>query len=61
MWQLWVSAFLGLWVMAIPFIGISSTGTFTWTLAITGLLIAALSAWGAMQVGRSHEYRERTT
>ncbi|HEV3245011.1 MAG TPA: hypothetical protein VG102_01500 [Candidatus Paceibacterota bacterium] len=48
MWQQWLSAILGLWVIAVPFIGITGTAL-VWTLAITGIVVAILSVWGAQQ------------
>ncbi len=57
MWQQWVNAILGLWIVAVPFIGISSAGL-AWTLAITGIVIAVLGVWGA-QENSPEEYRER--
>ena len=46
MWQQWVNAILGLWVLAIPFLGFTGA-TLTWTLVITGLVVAILGFWGA--------------
>ncbi|MDR3571807.1 MAG: hypothetical protein P4L81_06480 [Candidatus Pacebacteria bacterium] len=48
MWQQWVNAILGLWVIAVPFIGITGSAM-VWTLAITGVVIAVLGVWGAQQ------------
>jgi hypothetical protein len=48
MWQQWINAILGLWVVAVPFLGFVGD-TLTWTLAITGLVIAAMGAWGAIE------------
>lgn len=48
MWQQWVNAILGLWVVAVPFIGITGAA-FIWTLAITGIVIAVLGVWGAQE------------
>ncbi len=48
MWQQWVNAILGLWVIAVPFLGITGSALI-WTLAITGLVIAVLGIWGAQQ------------
>ena len=48
MWQQWVNAVLGLWVIAVPFIGITGAAL-VWTLAITGLVMAILAVWGALQ------------
>ncbi len=47
MWQQWVNGILGLWVIAMPFIlGITDSATM-WTIAITGVVVAALGFWGA--------------
>lgn len=48
MWQQWVNAIIGLWVIAVPFIGITGAALI-WTLAITGAVIAILGIWGAQQ------------
>ncbi|RJQ33767.1 hypothetical protein C4568_03900 [Candidatus Parcubacteria bacterium] len=48
MWQQWTNAVLGLWVIAVPFIGLTGTAL-TWTLAITGIAIAILAFWGAQE------------
>ncbi len=48
MWQQWVNALLGLWVIVVPFVGFSSNAM-TWTLAITGIIIALLGFWGAVE------------
>jgi hypothetical protein len=48
MWQQWTNVILGLWVIAVPFLGFTGTAL-SWTLAITGILIAALGAWGALE------------
>ncbi len=46
MWQQWVQALLGLWVIIVPFIGLTGNAL-SWTLAVTGIIIAALGVWGA--------------
>ena len=43
MWKNWISGILGLWVIAIPFFGATSTTT----LVITGIIIAILGFWAA--------------
>lgn len=48
MWQQWVNGVLGLWVVAIPFVGMDAAQA-TWALAITGLAIAVLGFWGATE------------
>lgn len=49
MWQQWILALLGLWVIAVPFMGFDTAGLM-WTLAITGLAIAVLSVWRAADI-----------
>lgn len=47
MWQQWLNALLGLWIVALAFIEFGGA-TFSWTLAISGLAVAVLGVWGAM-------------
>lgn len=44
MWKQWINAILGLLVLAVPFLGLT-TAAFTWTLALAGIIIAALAVW----------------
>jgi hypothetical protein len=64
MWQQWVNVILGLWVIAIPFLNLIGD-TLTWTLAITGIVIAGMALWGATEHSstgmRSSERIQRTT
>ncbi len=53
MWQQWINGILGLWVIAIPFLGLSASA-FMWTLAITGIAIAVLGFWGAGEQSAGH-------
>jgi hypothetical protein len=46
MWQQWVNAILGLWVIAVPFTGLAGN-TLMWTLVVTGIVVAVLGVWGA--------------
>ena len=48
MWQQWVNAVLGLWVITLPFVGITGSA-FMWTLTVTGIAIAILAVWGALE------------
>jgi len=48
MWKQWVNAILGLLVLAVPFLSLS-TAAFTWTLAIAGVIIAVLAVWSATE------------
>ena len=52
MWQQWVIAVFGLWTIAVPFLGLSAGGLM-WTLAITGIIVAALGFWGASQTAEA--------
>jgi hypothetical protein len=54
MWQQWVNAILGLWVLAAPFLGLSAS-TLTWTLAISGAVIALLALWSMQEVKTGRE------
>lgn len=53
MWQQWINAVLGLWVLALAFMG----AEFSWTLAITGVAVAALGIWGATEHNAMTEHR----
>ncbi len=46
MWQQWINGILGLWTLVLAFMGLAGS-TLTWTLAITGAVIAILGFWGA--------------
>jgi hypothetical protein len=46
MWQQWINAVLGVWTIAVPFLGFTGA-TLTWVLAVTGIVIAVLALWGA--------------
>ena len=48
MWQQWINLVLGLWIIAVPFVGMSATAL-AWTLAVSGIIIAALALWGALR------------
>ncbi len=48
MWQQWVNGVLGLWVIVVPFLNLGATAN-SWTLAITGLIVAVLGFWGATE------------
>ena len=56
MWQQWVNAILGLAVIAVPFIGLT-TAALTWSLVVGGAVIAILAVWGAMRE-QSVEYHQ---
>jgi hypothetical protein len=46
MWQQWVNAILGIWVVALAFVGITGMALM-WTLVVTGVVVAILGFWGA--------------
>lgn len=46
MWQQWTNGVLGLWVMLVPFLGLSTNASLG-TYLVTGLVIAILGFWGA--------------
>ena len=48
MWQQWVNALLGLWIIALPFLALTGA-SLTWTLVISGIVIAVLAVWGASE------------
>lgn len=54
MWQQWTNVILGLWIIAVPFLGMTGNA-FTWTLVITGIAVAALGVWGAQDVASERE------
>ncbi len=54
MWQQWTNAILGLGVIAVPFLGLTTVQSM-WTLVIAGLVIAALGFWGATEHMSVHE------
>lgn len=56
MWQQWVTAVLGVALVAVPFLGLTAAAL-TWTLAIGGVAIAALAIWGAIRE-QSVEYHQ---
>lgn len=56
MWKQWVNAALGLVVLAAPFMSLSAAAL-TWTLAISGIAIAILSIWHALEMGSMSDYR----
>jgi hypothetical protein len=54
MWQSWINAILGLWVIAVPFTGMAGS-TLVWTLAVTGVVVAVLSLWSAYEIGAERD------
>ena len=55
MWQHWINAVLGVWLIALSFIGLTTAGL-VWALVLTGIVVAVLSLWGAGEEAaeRSH-------
>ncbi len=45
MWQQWVNGVLGLWVIIMPFTGVNTNTV----VIVTGVVIAILGFWGALQ------------
>lgn len=54
MWQQWVNVLLGLWIIAVPFTGMTGSGL-TWALVITGLAVAVLGLWGVQETSTERE------
>lgn len=48
MWQAWINFILGIWVIIVPYLNMTESGLKT-TLVITGIVIAVLGAWGAIE------------
>jgi hypothetical protein len=65
MWQQWVNGILGLWIIAVPFMGLASD-TLMWTLVVTGIAAAGLAFWSAAETsegmieGRRPELRRQS-
>jgi hypothetical protein len=57
MWKEWVTAILGLGVIAAPFVGLTGNA-FTWSLVVMGAAVAVLSFWSATET--TSEYRSTT-
>jgi len=60
MWQQWANLVLGLWVIAIAFLGLSAYALM-WTLVVTGIIIAGLALWGGAIVSNSDVTYRKTT
>lgn len=48
MWTQWVNAVLGVWLIAVPFVGFTTVGL-TWALVLTGIAVAIFAVLGAGQ------------
>jgi len=49
MWQQWLNGILGLWLVVLPFLNLGTGNALTWTLIVSGALVAALGFWGALE------------
>lgn len=58
MWQKWALALLGLVVVAVPFMGLSSAAMM-WSLAVAGVAVIALSLWSLSTEPEVHATRSR--
>ncbi len=45
MWQNWLNTILGLWIVAVPFLGLTDFA-FIWTLVVTGIAVTTFGLWG---------------
>lgn len=57
MWQQWINLLLGIWVVISGYANFTPEGMAT-NLTITGIAIAALALWGALEHRAKHD---RTT
>jgi hypothetical protein len=48
MWQDWVNGIVGLWVIVVPFLGLTGA-SLMWTLVVTGVVVAVLAFWSGAQ------------
>jgi hypothetical protein len=54
MWKLWLTGIIGLGIVLVGLMGLSGL-TLTWTLIVTGFLVAALSFWAAGAIDEEEE------
>ncbi len=54
MWQQWLNLLLGMWVILSAYLGFSADGMVT-NLTISGLIIAGLALWGALEHTTQHD------
>ena len=47
MWQQWINAILGVWLIVLAFLGLTGSALM-WSIGITGLVVAILGVWGAL-------------
>ena len=50
MWQSWVLAIIGIWVIIMSYLGLSESAMTSWHW-ITGIVIIILGVWGAVDRG----------
>ena len=48
MWKQWLNFIFGLWIILSGYIGFTGSGIAT-NMTITGILVAGLALWGALQ------------
>jgi hypothetical protein len=56
MWQNWINAILGLWIILSTFLGMSASAMMT-NLIIVGIAIAILGFWGAYETRASDSHK----
>ncbi len=54
MWQQWVNFVLGIWVIAVPFLGMTANALM-WTMVVSGIVIAAVALWGTAETKSERE------
>jgi len=58
-WPSWLSGFLGLWVVASPWIfGFSTMATATWSNVVTGIIIAVFGFWSGSIIASKQSFRD---
>jgi hypothetical protein len=58
MWQHWINAVLGLWVILSAFLGFSAEAMTT-NLVIVGIVVAILGFWGAYDASKGETSNRR--
>lgn len=54
MWQNWINAILGLWIILSSFLGMSADAMIT-NLVIVGIVVAILGFWGAYDASQDSQ------
>lgn len=57
MWQHWINAILGLWIMLSSLMGMS-VGAMTTNLMVVGAVVAVLGFWGAYGSSQQQDIRQ---